>query len=111
MLKIDLDAVPGFDQFLSLFMQVQVFEAVDDTYDPRRSVQILDDFKNLISPRDYDQVVRDFRAQAKLLLKEVLNQQDANYHSPLHVASYFGASAASRFLIRLGAEPRSAAFS
>lgn len=54
--------------------------------------------------------MRDFKSQAKLLLKEVLNQQDANYHSPLHVASYFGASQTSRNLIRLGAEPRSAAF-
>ena len=73
MLKIDINDVPGFDQFLPLFMQIQVFESVDDTYDPRRSVHILEDFKQLISPRDYDQVVRDFKAQAKLLLKEVLN--------------------------------------
>lgn len=43
-------------------------------------------------------------------MKEVLNQQDVNRHSPLHVASYFGASATSRTLIKLGAEPRSAAF-
>jgi len=73
-------------------------------------VPILGEFKQLISPTDYNQVMRDFKAQARLLLKEVLNQQDGNYHSPLHVASYFGASATSRTLIRLGAEPRSAAF-
>ena len=62
LLKIDLDDVDGFDQFLTLFMQIQNFENAEDTYDPRRSVHILKEFKQLISPQDYDQVVRDFRA-------------------------------------------------
>lgn len=110
LLSIDIDLVPGFDQFLPLYMQVQNFENVEDTFDPRRSVGILDDFRQLISQKEYNQVVRDFKMQAKLLLREVLNQQDVNYHSPLHVASYFGASASARALIKLGAEPRSAAF-
>ena len=34
---------------------------------------ILNELKQLISPTDYNQVVRDFKSQAKLLLKEVLN--------------------------------------
>ena len=55
-------------------------------------------------------MVRDFKAQAKLLLKEVLNQQDVNYHSPLHVASFFGAYQTTRLLTKQGAEPQSAAF-
>ena len=33
---------------------------------------ILNEFKQLISPTDYNQVVRDFKSQAKLLLKEIL---------------------------------------
>ena len=74
LLNIDIDFVEGFDQFLSLFMQIQNFENAEDMYDPRRSVHILQEFKQLISPREYNQVVRDFKAQAKLLLKEVLNQ-------------------------------------
>ena len=47
----------------------------------------------------------------KLLLKEVLDRQDLNYHSPLHVASYYGDFKCSRFMIKLGADPNSAAFS
>ena len=54
-------------------MQIQNFENAEDTYDPRRSVQILKEFKQLISPAEYNQVCRDFKAQARLLLKEVLN--------------------------------------
>ena len=45
LLTIDIDVVPGFDQFLTLFMQLQNFESAEDTYDPRRSVPILQDFK------------------------------------------------------------------
>jgi len=74
LLKIDIDVVEGFDQFLTLFMQIQNFENAEDTYDPRRTVPILKEFKQLIAPAEYDQVVRDFRVQSKLLLKEVLNQ-------------------------------------
>ena len=45
------------------------------------------------------------------MLKEVLDRQDLNFHSPLHVASYFGDFKASRFMISLGADPNSQAFS
>ena len=44
-------------------------------------------------------------------MREVLNKQDENYHSPLHVASYFGDFKATRYMIKLGADPHSAAFS
>lgn len=47
----------------------------------------------------------------KLLLKEILNKQDENFHSPLHVASYYGDFKASRYMIKLGADPNSPAFS
>ena len=63
-----------------------------------------------MSASEYNQVVRDFNQQKELLLKEALNQQDNNQHSPLHLASYFGDFKASRHLIKLGAEPTSAAF-
>lgn len=40
----------------------------------------------------------------------MLDKQDENFHSPLHVASYFGDFKASRFMIELGADPNSPAF-
>lgn len=40
----------------------------------------------------------------------MLDAQDANYHSPLHVASYFGDFKASRYMVKLGADPNSPAF-
>ena len=63
-----------------------------------------------MSPAEYGAVTRDFRLQLRLLLKEVLDAQDANFHSPLHVSSYFGDFKASRFMVKLGADPNSPAF-
>lgn len=44
-----------------------------------------------------------------MLLKEVLNSQDNNYHTPLHVASYFGDFKQSRLFTQLGADAASEA--
>jgi ankyrin repeat protein len=70
----------------------------------------LQDFKHLLSAKEYNSIVKDFKYQVKILLKEVLQMLDENKHSPLHVASYFGDFKASRFMISLGAEPNSAGF-
>ena len=45
----------------------------------------------------------------KLLLKEVLNCQDCNMHTPLHVASYYGDFHQARLFTKLGASASSAA--
>lgn len=42
-------------------------------------------------PSEYNAIAKDFKLKVCNLLKEVLNQQDKNYQTPLHVASYFGA--------------------
>jgi len=110
MLDIDMDRCPGFDQFLPLFFQVQGFEMGDEVFDPRKSSEVLKEFRQLMNPRDYNQICSEFKQQVKLLLREVLNQQDVNYHSPLHIASYFGSFQAARTIVKLGCEPHSAAF-
>jgi ankyrin repeat protein len=60
--------------------------------------------------KEYKSILKDFGYQVKLLLKEILDRQDLNFHSPLHVASYYGDFKASRFMISLGADPNSSAF-
>lgn len=72
-MTIDIDHVPNHDHFVKLYFQLQGFENVEETFDPRRCNNILKEFKDLISPQDYNSVVRDFNANAKLLLREVLN--------------------------------------
>ena len=44
-LDIDVDHVPGFDSFYDLFTQLQCFEMAEETFDPRRSANVLSEFK------------------------------------------------------------------
>lgn len=109
-LDIDIDRVPGFNSFYELFTQVQGFELPEETFDPRRSANVLTEFKQLMRPDEFNFICKEFRQKVKLLLKEVLNQQDANMQSPLHISSYFGVFKVSNVLKLKGAEPTSAAF-
>ena len=62
LLDIDFDRVPGWENFLKLYSQLQGFEDSAESFDPRKSNEILKEFRNLISPTDYNQVLRDFKA-------------------------------------------------
>ena len=62
MLDIDSDRVPGWNDFLQLHSQLQSFEESEENFDPRKSSEILKEFKELISPQDYNTVVRDFNS-------------------------------------------------
>jgi hypothetical protein len=112
LLNFDLETdVEGYDEFIKLFFELQLLETQEERkFDPRKYHGILGEFKHLMSPQEYGAVTRDFRLQVRLLLKEVLDAQDANFHSPLHVSSYFGDFKASRFMVKLGADPNSPAF-
>lgn len=110
MLDIDIDRVPGFDSFFSLFRDLQGFEMPEETFDPRRSASVLAEFKQLMRPAEFNSICSEFRQKVKMLLKEVLNQQDCNMQSPLHISSYFGVFKVSNVLKNKGAEPTSAAF-
>jgi hypothetical protein len=78
-LHLDIDTVPGFETFNKLFSQLQTFESPDETFDSRRCVHVLTDFKRFMKPKDFNLVAREFKTQATLLMKEVLNQQDYNH--------------------------------
>ncbi len=111
LLNIDIDKVEGYDSFLQLFFELQLLETQEERkFDPRKYVGILAEFKHLMDPNEYNSIAKDFNYQVKLLIKEVLDKQDCNYHSPMHVASYFGDFKATRFMIKHGADPNSPAF-
>lgn len=110
LLDIDIDKVPFTNEFVALFFQLQELEGKEDSsFDPRKYKDVLSEFKHLLSEADYKRIIKEFNHQAKLLLKEVLNCQDINYHTPLHISSYFGDFKASRIFTKLGANASSAA--
>ena len=53
-LDIDIDRCPGFESFLPLFFQVIGFEQSDEQFDPRKSLDILKEFKQLMNPKVYN---------------------------------------------------------
>ena len=63
----------------------------------------------MLSVADYNRICKEFKNNVKLLLKEVMNCQDVNYHTPLHLSSYYGDFKASRLLTLKGSNPDSAA--
>ena len=71
--------------------------------------EVLKEFEHLLAPKDYNRIKKEFKAQIKLLLKEVLNSQDKNYHTPLHISSFFGDFKASTLFTQFGANAASAA--
>lgn len=61
LLDIDFENVPGWTNFVQLYAQLKGFEDAEESFDPRKSNEILKEFRNLVSPHDYNQVVRDFK--------------------------------------------------
>ena len=54
LLDIDFDKVPGWDEFIKLHQSLQGFEEGGEQFDPRKSSEILKEFRNLVSPSDYN---------------------------------------------------------
>jgi hypothetical protein len=75
LLNFDLETdLEGYDEFLKLFFELQLLETQEERkFDPRKYQGILGEFRHLMSPAEYGAIVRDFRLQARLLLKEVLD--------------------------------------
>jgi len=63
----------------------------------------------LLAPSDVQRIKKEFKTNLNHLLFEVLNSQDVNYHTPLHISSYFGDFKSSRLFTSLGASTTSPA--
>lgn len=77
-------------------------------FDPRKTHDLLREFEHLLLPREFAQIKKNFKAQVAALLKQALDMQDNNQHTPLHIASYFGDFKQSRLMVDLGAESQAA---
>lgn len=42
-------------------------------FDPRKYKNVLAEFRHLLSPVDYNRIIKEFKHSVKLLLTEVLN--------------------------------------
>lgn len=73
-MNIEIDSAPFTDNFIHLFFQIQLLETKEDAkFDPRKYKNVLAEFEHLLSAEDYNKIVKEFKRNVRLLLREVLN--------------------------------------
>lgn len=70
----------------------------------------MQEFEHLLDPAEFKRINKQFRTDASKLIKDALDQQDQNCHTPLHIASYVGDFKSARHFVDLGADPQSEDF-
>ncbi|KAM3136330.1 hypothetical protein pb186bvf_011629 [Paramecium bursaria] len=99
--------LPEWDFFLSLFQEVQLLDfSSDKKVDPRQYVHLNDQCQNFLEKHIQEQMVYNFYKSIKELQKELVNQQDQDGYSPMHIASFSGDFAAIQFYLGLKGDPK-----
>ena len=62
LLHIDIEEVDDYDRFLAYFFELQMLETREERkFDPRKYKNVLADFKHLLSPNQYNMIIKDFK--------------------------------------------------
>ena len=106
LLHININEEMEYNQFLKNYFEIGALDRADGRapFDPRKSSQILKEFEHLLNPKEFNQIVKDFKSRVGKLIRDTLNTTDNNKQTPLHIASYFGDYKASRMMVDLGAD-------
>lgn len=69
LLDIKIDSVPGYDQFLKLYFEIGGLDNADQRpeFDPRKTSDLLSEFKHLLLPKDFNQSLKEFKRQVDQL--------------------------------------------
>lgn len=91
LLDIGIEKTEGFEEFSYDCQQLKSLE--DDSIkclDPRKHKDALKDFKHFLDPEIYAKVYKKYDKERKELIKDVLNTEDNNGQTPLHIVSCNG---------------------
>ena len=108
-MNIGIDNEPEYEKFLHLYFELAVLgankgDSCSSTFiDPRKSQALVKEFEHLLSPHEFKSVTKEFTKQIKDEISKALNHPDANDHTPLHIASYFGDFKAEKLMLDYGA--------
>lgn len=106
LLDFGIDKEAEFDHFSYECEQLKMLEDKSvKRLDPRMHKEELKEFKHLLDPKVYKKIYRDYGKQRKELIKEVLNTEDVNDQTPLHMVSKRGNYVLVRHFLSLGADP------
>lgn len=106
LLNFGIDNDEDFDVFNYDCQQLKFLEHESiKNLDPRKHFDVLSEFKHFLAPATYKKIYKNYLKEKKELIKEVLNTQDINDQTPLHIVSRRGNYVLVRFFLRLGADP------
>jgi len=71
---INIEVEPHYDQFFKAFMEIG---GLDDPmgrapFDPRKTHNVMREFEHFLDPREYKQILKDFKGKINALRKESL---------------------------------------
>ncbi|EAS06627.2 ankyrin domain protein (macronuclear) [Tetrahymena thermophila SB210] len=97
----------GYQPFEDLFNEVSLLELNKEIrIDPRQYLPSLDMVKNFLLPQEYKELEKNFKHQLKNLILQVINSQDNEGYTPLHLASFYGDFASVQFFLKHGGDPK-----
>ncbi|CAD8136125.1 unnamed protein product [Paramecium octaurelia] len=97
----------GWELFYDIFMEVQLLiQIADKKIDPRQYRNYRDFTCNFLNQQLLEQKQTNFLNNIKKLQRDVVNQQDIDGYTPMHLASFAGDFAAIQFMLFLGADPK-----
>lgn len=105
LLNFGLENTENFEEFSYDCQQLKFLE--DDsvkTLDPRKHFDVMKELKHFLDPVVYKNIIKSYNKDRKLLIKEILNTEDVNDQTPLHLVSRRGNYVLVRAFLRFGAD-------
>lgn len=96
----------GWEEFLEVYKDIQAVEVKEHRlFDPRKSLRMEREIQNLLGEKELTRLRKIFENGKRKLLKEIINMQDHNGDSVLHVSSYHGDYRIVHKLLSCGGDP------
>jgi len=99
----EFDKIEGYEEFEALWDELQLLELTADKREETKSaLQVLDLMRNILSEGVFDGLVKDYKKKIRQIQRKVINAQDNDGYTPMHLSSFYGDFLTVQFLLRLG---------
>ena len=94
----------NFEEFLKLFFEIQKLEVKKErtNEDPRKIFRLESELIILLGENIIKDLDKKFNTEKKIFFKELINSQDSNGNSILHISSFFGDYRIVKKLLKFG---------
>jgi len=91
----------NYEDFLKMFEELQNLEVNKEQIFFMKKV-----IENFLLPKEFKHFTEKFYKEIAEIQKEIVNTQDCEGYTPLHLASFYGDFTLVKYLIKLGADPQ-----